>query len=59
MERETSEVVREADGPGIHGNFPRRVPQVTTREAQVRRPRSPRDWLPQDKDLGARPAAHH
>ena len=40
-------------GPGIHGNFPGRVPTVYRGPYEYASPDVAEDWLPQDKDLGA------
>jgi cytochrome c oxidase subunit 1 len=40
-------------GPGIHGNFPGRVPTVYRGPYEYASPEVDEDWLPQDKDLGA------
>jgi cytochrome c oxidase subunit 1 len=39
-------------GPGIHGNFPGRVPTVYRGPYEYASPEVAEDWLPQDKDLG-------
>jgi cytochrome c oxidase subunit 1 len=44
-------------GPGIHGNFPGRVPHVYRGPYEYASPDVEEDWLPQNKDLGAREAA--
>jgi len=45
-------------GPGIHGNFPGRVPTVYRGPYEYASPEvEGEDWLPQDKDLGAPTAA--
>jgi cytochrome c oxidase subunit I len=49
-------------GPGIHGNFPGRVPQVFRGPYEYASPDVEEDWLPQDRDLGtpaAAPASAH
>jgi cytochrome c oxidase subunit 1 len=44
-------------GPGIHGNFPGRVPTVYRGPYEYASPEVEEDWLPQNKDLGAPAAA--
>jgi len=46
-----------APTPGIHGNFPGRVPTVYRGPYEYASPEVEEDWLPQNKDLGAPAAA--
>jgi cytochrome c oxidase subunit 1 len=46
-----------APTPTIHGNFPGRVPNVYRGPYEYASPDVDEDWLPQDKDLGARETA--
>ena len=51
-----------APTPTIHGNFPGRVPTVHRGPYEYASPEVEEDWLPQDRDLGAKsapaPVAH-
>jgi cytochrome c oxidase subunit 1 len=44
-------------GPGIHGNFPGRIPTVYRGPYEYASPDVEEDWLPQTKDLGTPSAA--